>query len=130
VPIPKIIWIVLFVIGGILGVGIKRLIDEPFAGHSKSPTDSLSQRYDIATLMKNKDQIMGELKSDDAPTRAEAITKLAALQDLDSVPLFISGLQDADQMVRLRATEALSWVTGKDFGEDDSQWIEWWSKME
>jgi hypothetical protein len=130
VPISKIIWIVLFVIGGILGVGIQSLMDTPFTGHSKKTTDYLSQRYDIATLMKNKDQIMGELNSDDAPTRAEAITKLAAFKDLDFVPLFFSGLHDTDQMVRLRATEALSWVTGKDFGEDESQWIEWWSQME
>jgi hypothetical protein len=80
------------------------------------------------TLRKNERNIIADLQSQDAAIRAEAMTYLAMLKDLDSVTLLIPGLRDEDRMVRLRATEALAWVTGQDFGEDEGKWNEWWAR--
>ncbi|MDD5017206.1 MAG: HEAT repeat domain-containing protein [Eubacteriales bacterium] len=124
VPIPKYIWYIGLFIGGAFGIGIGELNDKPY--HAKSRSQRRSGP-DEAALRKNKDKIIADLKNEDADKRAEAMTNLAILHDLDAVPLLIPGLQDPDQMVRLRATEALTWITGQDFGEDEEKWNEWWA---
>lgn len=125
--------IIAVVIGGIVGqivgaaasVGVMYLAASPDRERRKQ---NQSRQPDEATLRKNKNNIIANLQSQDADTRAEAITNLAILKDLDSVALLIPRLRDEDRMVRLRATEALAWITGQDFGEDEGKWNEWFAR--
>ncbi|MCX6090983.1 MAG: hypothetical protein NTX88_11565 [Candidatus Atribacteria bacterium] len=126
VQFPKLLWIAVLIIGGVLGVVVKQWLQEPWS--MKRLMQTQSRRPDKATLRKNKDKIVADLQSQDANIRTEAMTSLAVLKDLDSVALLIPGLRDADRMVRLRASEALAWVTGQGFGEDEGKWTEWWAR--
>lgn len=64
--------------------------------------------------------------------RMEAITTLAKYnRNVEVViPIILPMLKDEDKMVRLRATEALAYLTDEDFGENLSKWQQWWEKYE
>ncbi len=110
----------------IFGIPLKWLevVLPPILKYTKTQSSSLKDD----TLRKNERNIIADLQSQDANIRAEAMTNIAMLKDLDFVILLIPGLRDKDRMVRLRATEALAWVTGQDFGEDEEKWNEWWAR--
>ncbi len=125
--ISKVLFVIMVVASGIVGVVVKDWIMTP-SPRRKSGTQNKVQQLDEAMLRKNKNNIIADLQSENPDIRAEAMTNLAILKDLDSVDLLIQGLRDKDRMVRLRATESLSWITGQDFGEDEEKWNEWWAR--
>jgi hypothetical protein len=110
----------------IFGIPLKWLevVLPPILKYTKTQSSSLKDD----TLRKNERNIIADLQSQDANIRAEAMTNIAMLKDLNFVILLIPGLRDKDRMVRLRATEALACVTGQDFGEDEEKWNEWWAR--
>jgi hypothetical protein len=101
-------------------------------GAARTETDRPSRQrsapVDVAALQKNRGQIIGDLCNPDPDLRAEALTNLAILDYIQAVPVLIQALRDDHPAVRLRATEALAWVTGKDFGESEEKWQEWWAQ--
>jgi hypothetical protein len=94
---------------------------------ANSNLPNLDKNGSLKKYIDHKDEIVADLKSQDGDVRAEAMTKLAILKDLTTVAILLTGLRDPDRMVRLRASEALAWVTGQDFGEDEKKWVKWWS---
>lgn len=126
IRIPKLVFIGVVLAGGILGVVIKEFLEKPY--EPKGQVNNRKKQPDESELRANKEQWQANLHHPDGETRAEAATNLAIVKDLDSVPQFITLLRDPDRMVRLRATEALAWVTGADFGEDETQWMAWWGE--
>lgn len=74
------------------------------------------------------DTLMAQLNASSPEKRMEAITALAARKEKVAIPALIDMLEDTDVSVRLRATEALAWITGEDFGEDKQAWISWRSE--
>jgi hypothetical protein len=66
----------------------------------------------------------------DSAVRRVAIEQLGAIgpEARDAVPHLIDALQDV--LVRLDAAEALSAITGEDFGEDADLWRQWWAEKQ
>ena len=56
-----------------------------------------------------------------------AVQLLAATKDPGVIPILIHAM-DRNLAVRRIAVDALSELTGKDFGDMPSLWIEWWEK--
>jgi hypothetical protein len=120
------LFIFLLILSGFMGMVVKDWLFKPRSG-IEAKTQYGGQQPDDAMHRKDKNATLVDLQSQDADIRAEAMTNLAILEDPDSVALLIPGLRDDDRTVRLRASEALAWVTGQDFGEDEEKWNEWWA---
>ena len=124
-PLLSIQAIVGVFLGAAASGGVMLMVASP---DSKRRTPNRARPPEDAALRKSERNIIADLHSQDAGIRAEAMTNLTMLKDPNSVALLIPGLRDKDPMVRLRATEALAWVTGQDFGEDEEKWNEWWAQ--
>ncbi|MBI5238525.1 MAG: HEAT repeat domain-containing protein [Deltaproteobacteria bacterium] len=51
---------------------------------------------------------------------------LGELKDPRAVEPLIKALKDRDSVIRWKAAEALKAITGKEFGEDQQKWKDWW----
>ena len=60
--------------------------------------------------------------------RSRAVYKLGEIGDKRAVEPLIAALKDKDSDVRRRVASALTKITGKDFGEDQAQWRDWWER--
>ena len=67
------------------------------------------------------------LYSDDPAERRCAALALGKIGKPAVEPL-IAALKDKDSGVRKDAAEALTKITGKDFGRDQAQWRDWWER--
>lgn len=88
----------------------------------------LKRQIEIETTKIQDDK--EDLSHSNPDVRMEAITKLAKNKRIveEVIPLIIPMLKDEDKMVRLRATEALAYLTDEDFGENIGKWQQWWKK--
>ncbi len=68
------------------------------------------------------------LSSDDPAERSSAAWALGKIGDKRAVEPLIAVLKDKGSYVRYYASEALTKITGKDFGEDQAQWQKWWEQ--
>lgn len=65
--------------------------------------------------------------ADDKELSRRAVQLLAATKDPGVIPILIQAM-DRNLAVRRIAVDALSELTGKDFGDMPSLWIDWWQK--
>ena len=72
--------------------------------------------------------LISALKDVNSDVRIAAAKVLGEIKDPRAVEPLISALKDSDWIVRQAAAEALKEITGKDFGEDQRKWQEWWEK--
>lgn len=92
----------------------------------------ISKNLDFSQL--SIEEVLDHLHNDNPRVRMEAITSLASKSSINVVPRLINMLDEENQMVRLRATEALYWVCKVDlgeevnFGEDKDKWMKWWEQ--
>jgi len=73
-------------------------------------------------------EFISALKDSDWMVRQAAAYALGEIKDPRAVKPLISALNDSHWSVRQAAAEALKEITGKDFGEDQRKWQEWWEK--
>jgi len=93
--------------------------------HNDNPNVRIEAITSLAFLERN-----AHLRRRYPSVRIETITSLAVKGAINTFPILIGMLDDKDQMVRLRATEAL-YLLGKldseeevNFGEDKNKWQE------
>jgi HEAT repeat protein len=65
-----------------------------------------------------------------ASVRKHAAWLLGTMRDPQAVPVLIKALEDPDALVRQEAAEALSVISGEDFGDDAAQWQAWWQQQQ
>ena len=58
--------------------------------------------------------------------REGAAYHLGYIRDPRAIEPLIVCLNDEDNIVRREAAKSLTWITGKNFGEDYNKWIDWW----
>lgn len=68
------------------------------------------------------------LAETDAGLRAEAAEALGKIKDARAVEPLIKLLKDASDEVSGKAQTALEEITGQKFGNDQTQWLQWWQK--
>jgi len=72
--------------------------------------------------------LIAALKDKDSRVRYSAAWALGKIGDKRAVEPLIAALKDKDSTVRRDAAWALTKITGKDFGEDQAKWQEWWEQ--
>jgi HEAT repeat protein len=61
-------------------------------------------------------------------TRLKAAEALGQIGDTQAVEPLIATLKDEEEGIRKAAAEALTTITGRNFGEDAARWQEWWEE--
>lgn len=72
--------------------------------------------------------LLQALKSQDPSVRWRAASALGEIGDRSAVPGLIASLRHPDEYTREAAAEALKTISGQDFGDDSSQWRQWWEQ--
>jgi hypothetical protein len=70
--------------------------------------------------------LIGALMDEHPYTRRRAAASLGNLQDLRAVEPLVKSLRDEDAFVQKYSLEALTKITGQQFGNDPKKWQEWW----
>jgi hypothetical protein len=70
--------------------------------------------------------LINNLRSEDVLLRDRSVTALANLGDRRAIEPLIAVLKDKDEKVRKSAVGALEKITGQKFGDNSTQWKEWW----
>jgi serine/threonine protein kinase/HEAT repeat protein len=72
--------------------------------------------------------VLGLLDHADPLVRYHTVLVLGLYENSVAIPFLIKHLDDSDLSVRENIRLALIGLTGQDFGFDEEQWEEWWSK--
>jgi thioredoxin 1 len=72
--------------------------------------------------------VASALKDGDVRVRRTAVVQLDVARCTEAMPGLIAALGDEDHEVRKRARASLERVTGKDLGDDQAKWQEWWKE--
>jgi len=91
--------------------------------------DEIVRAFENTNDLRAVDPLINTLKNDASSiVRGSAAMSLEELKDPRSILPLIEALNDEDALVRLYAAWALLTITGKDFGDDKADWIEWWEQ--
>ena len=69
------------------------------------------------------------LRDENLGIRTNAAMALGNIGDTRAVEPLIESLNDHDEVMRSRASSALEEITGQDFGQDASLWLDWWHQQ-
>jgi len=76
----------------------------------------------------NVEILISVLQDREALVRAHAADALGKTKDNRAIKPLIFALSDEDSLVRINSALSLHAITGENFWQDSSQWLEWWEK--
>jgi len=83
----------------------------------------------LASLLVRRGYPFEQLEQRDNFARSKAAELLGAIRDKRPVDSLIAAMKDESSTIRTSALEALKQITGKDYGEDYDQWLQWWKEQ-
>jgi hypothetical protein len=113
---------------------LKKDIDSLIALLKDAKKDAVHRKKAVKALVETKDPravgpLIATLKDKDPLVRTASGTALGENGDNRAIEPLIAVLKDDDYWyARQEAAKALQKIAGKDFGEDQDKWREWWEK--
>ncbi len=90
----------------------------------KASAEALGGKKDSRAVV----PLIAALKDKEFNVRKATAWALGEIKDSQADVALIEALKDEDRFVQKEAANALREITGKDFGEDQQKWQEWWMR--
>ena len=87
----------------------------------RSAAEALGEIKDLRAV----EPLIAALKDGRYAVRSAAADELGEIKDLRAVEPLIAALKDEDAHVRSSAVRALRAITGRDFGQNQDEWLSW-----
>ncbi len=99
---------------------------------SEDPEEQVHAISELAQLETKAASAVNELikvlKDENPAVRMSAAFALGKIRQISAITPLINALDDSNSIVRVHAAWALNNITGKDFGQNQQIWRDWWQE--